>query len=44
VNNLFGWTVGGGVECAFAEVWSARLEYGYYGREGALQTSAEATL
>ena len=26
-----GWTVGGGVEWAFAEDWSARLEYDYYG-------------
>jgi opacity protein-like surface antigen len=31
VDNRFGWTAGGGVEWAFAEVWSARLEYGYYG-------------
>jgi outer membrane immunogenic protein len=26
----FGWTVGAGVEWAFAEDWSARLEYDYY--------------
>jgi outer membrane immunogenic protein len=26
-----GWTAGGGVEWAFAEDWSARLEYDYYG-------------
>jgi outer membrane immunogenic protein len=26
----FGWTVGGGVEWAFQQNWSARLEYGYY--------------
>ena len=25
-----GWTAGGGVEWAFAEDWSARLEYDYY--------------
>jgi outer membrane immunogenic protein len=31
VDNRFGWTGGGGVEWAFAEVWSARLEYDYYG-------------
>jgi opacity protein-like surface antigen len=40
VDNRFGWTVGGGVEWAFAEVWSARLEYDYYGlgRRSALMT------
>ena len=26
----FGWTVGGGVEWAFSDLWSARLEYDYY--------------
>jgi len=31
LDNRFGWTAGGGVEWAFAEVWSARLEYDYYG-------------
>jgi len=31
VDNRFGWMAGGGVEWAFAEVWSARLEYDYYG-------------
>jgi len=31
VDNRFGWTAGGGVEWAFAQVWSARLEYDYYG-------------
>jgi outer membrane immunogenic protein len=31
LDNRFGWTGGGGVEWAFAEVWSARLEYDYYG-------------
>jgi opacity protein-like surface antigen len=31
VDNRFGWTAGGGVEWAFAELWSARLEYDYYG-------------
>jgi len=31
VDNRFGWTAGGGVEWAFADVWSARLEYDYYG-------------
>jgi opacity protein-like surface antigen len=25
-----GWTVGGGVEWAFSDAWSARLEYDYY--------------
>jgi len=40
VDNRFGWTAGGGVEWAFAEVWSARLEYDYYGlgRRSALMT------
>jgi outer membrane immunogenic protein len=31
VDNRFGWTAGGGVEWAFGDVWSARLEYDYYG-------------
>jgi outer membrane immunogenic protein len=31
VDNRFGWTAGGGGEWAFAELWSARLEYDYYG-------------
>jgi outer membrane immunogenic protein len=31
VDNRFGWTAGAGVEWAFAELWSARLEYDYYG-------------
>src|SRR5215471_2192166 len=31
LDNRFGWTAGGGVEWAFADVWSARLEYDYYG-------------
>ena len=26
-----GWTAGAGVEWAFADDWSARLEYDYYG-------------
>src|SRR5208282_3523890 len=26
----FGWTVGSGVEWAFTDIWSARLEYDYY--------------
>jgi len=26
----FGWTAGGGVEWAFSDLWSARLEYDYY--------------
>jgi opacity protein-like surface antigen len=26
----FGWTVGGGVEWAFTDIWSARLEYDFY--------------
>ena len=31
VDNRFGWTAGTGVEWAFAQVWSARLEYDYLG-------------
>jgi len=31
VDNRFGWTAGAGVEWAFAQVWSARLEYDYLG-------------
>jgi opacity protein-like surface antigen len=31
VDDRFGWTAGGGVEWAFAQVWSAWLEYDYYG-------------
>ena len=27
----FGWTAGGGLEWAFSDIWSARLEYDYYG-------------
>jgi outer membrane immunogenic protein len=40
VDNRFGWTAGDGVEWAFAEVWSARLAYDYYGfgRRSALMT------
>lgn len=30
LSNRFGWTVGAGVEWAFAPDWSARLEYDYY--------------
>ena len=26
----YGWTVGGGVEWAFTDIWSARLEYDFY--------------
>jgi outer membrane immunogenic protein len=42
LDNRFGWTAGGGVEWAFAEVWSARLEYDYYqlGHHSALMTDA----
>ena len=42
LDNRFGWTAGGGVEWAFAEVWSARLEYDYYGlgHRSALMTDA----
>jgi outer membrane immunogenic protein len=42
VDNCFGWTAGGGVEWAFAQVWSARLEYDYYelGHRSALMTDA----
>jgi len=37
-----GWTVGAGVEWAFAEDWSARLEYDYYdfGRSNVLMSDA----
>lgn len=31
LDNRFGWTAGGGVEWAFGQVWSARVEYDYYG-------------
>jgi outer membrane immunogenic protein len=27
----FGWTAGAGLEWAFSDIWSARLEYDYYG-------------
>ena len=42
LDNRFGWTAGGGVEWAFAEVWSARLEYDYYqlGHHSALMNDA----
>jgi outer membrane immunogenic protein len=42
LDNRFGWTAGGGVEWAFADVWSARLEYDYYGlgHRSALMTDA----
>jgi outer membrane immunogenic protein len=42
LDNRFGWTAGGGVEWAFAEVWSARLEYDYYqlGHHSAVMTDA----
>ena len=26
---MFGWTVGGGVEWAYAANWTAKVEYGY---------------
>jgi outer membrane immunogenic protein len=29
--NRFGWTAGAGVEWAFSDIWSVRLEYDYYG-------------
>ena len=41
-----GWTVGGGIEAAFARNWSAKLEYLYvdFGRGGAIAgSSARAT-
>jgi outer membrane immunogenic protein len=42
LDNRFGWTAGGGVEWAFADIWSARLEYDYYGlgHRSALMTDA----
>ncbi len=30
LNADFGWTVGGGVEFAFSDAWSAKVEYLYY--------------
>jgi len=27
---MFGWTVGGGVEWAYAANWTAKVEYGYF--------------
>ena len=27
----FGWTAGGGLEWAFSDIWSVKLEYDYYG-------------
>jgi outer membrane immunogenic protein len=42
VDNRFGWTAGAGVEWAFAQVWSARLEYDYLdlGHRSALLSDA----
>jgi outer membrane immunogenic protein len=42
VDNRFGWTAGAGVEWAFAQVWSARLEYDYLdlGHRSALMSDA----
>jgi outer membrane immunogenic protein len=41
-----GWTVGTGVEWAFAPHWSATLEYNYYdfGKDGATLTSPTVTI
>jgi outer membrane immunogenic protein len=46
VDNRFGWTGGGGVEWAFAEYWSARLQYDYYqlGQRAVLVTDSINTL
>ena len=30
LDNRFGWTVGGGVDCAFSHHWSMNVEYDYY--------------
>jgi outer membrane immunogenic protein len=40
LDNRFGWTVGGGVDWAFSQHWSANLEYDYYdfGHSGVLMT------
>jgi outer membrane immunogenic protein len=42
VDTRFGWTAGAGVEWAFAQVWSARLEYDYLdlGHRSALLSDA----
>jgi outer membrane immunogenic protein len=42
LDNRFGWTGGSGMEWAFAELWSARLEYDYYqlGHRSVLMTDA----
>jgi outer membrane immunogenic protein len=42
VDNRFGWTAGAGVEWAFAQVWSVRLEYDYLdlGHRSALMSDA----
>jgi outer membrane immunogenic protein len=42
LDNRFGWTGGGGVEWAFADYWSARLQYDYYqlGHRSALMSDS----
>jgi outer membrane immunogenic protein len=42
LDNRFGWTGGGGVEWAFADLWSARLEYDYaqLGHHSSVMTDA----
>jgi outer membrane immunogenic protein len=46
VDNRFGWTGGGGVEWAFAQYWSARLQYDYYqlGQRAVLMSDSINTL
>jgi outer membrane immunogenic protein len=46
VDNRFGWTGGGGVEWAFAQYWSARIQYDYYqlGQRAVLMSDSINTL
>jgi outer membrane immunogenic protein len=43
LENRVGWTVGGGVEWAFSQHWSASVEYDYYGFGHRVITMSDAT-
>jgi outer membrane immunogenic protein len=43
LENRVGWTVGGGVEWAFSQHWSASVEYDYYGFGHRVLTMSDAT-